>query len=238
MPSLSDTIRKASGTRINSSDVPSAQPNKPDIASQSSPLQWTRSPVPPISISPDSVSMFVNSGIVPQGRIISSLPLFTDTTSETASSSVTNNITTGSSSSSSGSGSSTSTATALSTAFVTPVISQGTPYQSSFQIAKSFVLLSVSVSSPARVEFYSTANARQSDGARGTAQPINLGAPNGLIADLNLIQSAEANWTMSPAAVGANGDSPKSATIYITVTNQSTSSQPITISILYFPLEA
>lgn len=241
MPSLADTIRKSSGTRVDSPDVPAAQPNRPDISSQSSPLQWTRSPVPPISISPDSVSLFVNSGIVPQGRIISSLPLFTDTASEAVSTSVTNNVTnvtnTSSSGSSSGSGTST-TGTSLSTAFVTPVISQGQPYQSSFELAKSFVLLSVSVSSPARVEFYSTASARQSDGARSPAQPINLGAPNGLIADLNLLQPSEANWIMSPAAVGANGDSPKSGTIYITVTNQSTSSQPITVSIVYFPLEA
>lgn len=246
MPSLSDTIRRASGTRINSTEEQQAQPNKPDITSQPSQLQWTRSPVPPISISPDSVNMFQNSGLVPQDRIMSVLPLFTDTSTEAGSSTTTNVISTGSGGSSSGGtsgGGGTTPVTptvpkALSTAFVTPVISQGIPYQSSFQIARSFVLLSVAVSSPARVEFYSTANARISDGARNAAQPITLGAPNGLIADMNLIQPTELNWTMSPAAVGNNGDFPTSATIYVTVTNQNPSSQPITISIVYFPLEA
>lgn len=238
MPSLADSIRPVSGTRVNSSDIPQAQPNKPDISSQPSGLQWTRSPVPPISISPDSVNLFQNSGLVPQYRVMSTLPLFTETD---ATGNITVNNTTGGSGGSSSSSSSatvvTTPVTALSTAFVTPVINQNVPYQSSFQIARSFVLLSVTVSSPARVEFYSTANARSSDASRPADQPIILGAPNGLIADLNLVQPAEAVWTMSPSAVGANGDSPTSATVYVTVTNQNPSSQPITVSIIYFPLE-
>lgn len=236
MPSLADTIRPAGGTRVNSSDVPQAQPNKPDIASQPSGLQWTRSPVPPISISPDSVNLFQNSGIVPQYRVMSTLPLFTETEA-TGNVTVTNTVGGSGGSSSSSTTVVTTPVSALSTAFVTPVINQGSPYQASFQIARSFVLLSVTVSSPARVEFYSTANARTSDASRSVDQPIVLGAPNSLIADLNLMQPAEASWTMSPAALGANGDTPTSATIYVTVTNQTPSSQPITVSIVYFPLE-
>lgn len=240
MPNLADTIRQASGTRVNSSDTPQAQPNKPDVSSQPSPLQWTRSPVPPISISPDSINMFENSGLVPQYRVISSLPLFADTTS-TGSTTINNTTIASSSGSSTGgggtSGGGTTSSVAASTAFVTPVISQGQPYQTSFQVARSFVLLSVSVSSQARVEFYSTSNARTSDVGRTVDQPIVLGSPNGLIADLNLIQPTEFSWSMSPAAVGYNGDSPTSATVYATVTNQNTSSQPVTVSITYLPLE-
>lgn len=237
MPSLVDAIRPASGTRINGSEIPQAQPNKPDISTQPSTLQWTRSPVPPISISPDSVNMFQNSGLVPQDRIMSVLPLFTDPSS-TGNTTITN-ITSGNSSSGSSSSSTivTPPVSSASTAIITPVLSQGIPYQTSLQVARSFVLLSVTVSTPARVEFYSTANARSSDASRTTDQPVVLGAPTGLIADLNLVQPSEASWPLSPPAVGTNADVPTTGTVYVTVTNQTATSLPITVSITYFPLE-
>lgn len=216
----------------------SQAPDRPQIPKNTG-LQFTRCPVPPISISPDSVQQFNRDLAVPVDRILSVTPLFTQVEAGPTTMTVSRSaLVAASSSTVVVTPSTTSTVSALTTAITTPSINQNEPYTAVMDIARSFVLLRVSVSSSARVEFYSTASSQTNDISRSASTPITLGSPIDLIGDFYLFDSSELVWTCSPAPTGFNGDSPSSASIYVTVTNLNPTSAPITVSILYFPLES
>jgi hypothetical protein len=199
-------------------------------------IQYTRCPVPPISISPDSLSSYGQKGLVPQARFMASLPLFQDS-GESSTSVVKTTTVGGGSSSGAGSGTTTSlTLAPTNTGIKTDSISQGVPFLTSIQMAPLFLLYKVTVSSPARVELYSTSSAQNSDKGRLVSTPVSLGTENEIIGDFNLALSTESPWLCSPAPTGFNGDDPISSTIYLTVTNLNPSTVPIIVSLFYLPL--
>jgi hypothetical protein len=99
-----------------------------------------------------------------------------------------------------------------------------------------FILYKVTVSSPARVELYSTYSFQTLDQGRAASTPVSIGSENGIIGDFNLALATESPWICSPAPTGFNGDDPISSTIYVTVTNLTASSSPITVSLFYLPM--
>lgn len=136
----------------------------------------------------------------------------------------------------SGSGSGTTVA-AQNASVTTPPISFGVAYSTVVTLAESFALLRLSVSSPARVQLYSTQNSLAMDSGRDLLTPVLNGPSNGVIADFDLELAAEQNFLCSPAVLGFNGDTQQSTAIYIAVTNMKPSTVPITVSFFFIPLQ-
>lgn len=105
------------------------------------------------------------------------------------------------------------------------------------QLGRTFAVFRVSVSAPARVQLYSSAAAQAADAGRPTTTAPTYGLATGLIMDLNLLQSSEFAWMLSPVALGANVEQPRSPSAYLTVTNPVASSTPITVTLFYLPME-
>lgn len=191
-------------------------------------------PMPPLSPSPnDSARTFFRGGQVPQHRILS-VPALSGNVNNGGTVNETVNVN-GSSSS--------STVVVLPSAqtasVTTPPIAPGTPYTTSIPMAKTFALIQVSVSVPARVELYSTANFQNLDLGRpallgGSINPPVAGTQHGVIADLYL--DTVLTWIMSPAALGSNADFPQSILLYITITSIG-STNPVTATLVFCPEE-
>lgn len=191
-------------------------------------------PMPPLSPSPnDSARTFFRGGHVPQDRILS-VPTLSGNNNNGGVTNETVNV--------SGAGSSSTVVvlpSAQTASITTPPIAIGTPYTTSIPMAKTFALLQVSVSVPARVELYSTANFQTLDLGRpallaGQINPPVAGTQHGLIADLYL--DSVLTWVMSPAAVGSNADFPQSVLLYITITSL-VATGVVTATMLFCPEE-
>jgi hypothetical protein len=228
----SQTVESLGLKRLDAEDNISSQ--KPTVPPYNG-LVFSRCPVPPISISPDSVNQFQNTGTVPQDRLISVTPLFTQQEVTGSISNTTNVSVSGKSISLSGT--SGTTVTSATAAVVTNPISYGETAALSIQMAKSYLIYRVAVTSPARVRIYSTPGTQSSDAGRASSTPVVLGASTGVIGDLYLASSSESIWMCSPAITGFNGDDPQAATVYVSVTNLAQTTTPITVSFFYLPFE-
>lgn len=191
-------------------------------------------PMPPLSPSPnDSARTFFRGGHVPQDRILS-VPTLSGNNNNGGVTNQTVNV--------SGASSSSIVVTlpsAQTASITTPSIAPGVPYTTSIPMAKTFALLQVSVSVPARVELYSTANFQNLDLGRPAFSGANINPPtagdqHGVIADLYL--DTVLTWVMSPVAVGSNADFPQSVLLYITITSIG-STNPVTATMLFCPEE-
>ena len=124
--------------------------------------------------------------------------------------------------------------TAQNVSVKTPSLAPSQTWTGSIQMAKGFLVLYASVSGFARVELYGTKLAQTLDLGRPVTQaPSNT--TQGLVLDIAFLTSL--SWQVLDC-VGANGDSPQSSTIYVTVTNLSTATQAITASIQFVPAES
>lgn len=238
MSTLSEATSK-SVEQLGLKRVESSQVTQQTVTDSSSNLGtgYTRCPVPPVSISPDSLATYNQNGQTPQARFLASLPLFSETSSGNSTTTVVQGSG-GSSGTGSSSSPSTSTSNILPTniGFTTSVISQNVPFLTTVQMSPLFILYKVSVSSPARVELYSTSSFQTLDRGRAATTPVTVGSENGIIGDFNLATSQESPWICSPAPTGFNGDDPISSSIYVTVNNLAATSTTITVSLFYLPL--
>lgn len=186
-----------------------------------------RCPVPPTSFTPDSSRQFYRGATVPQFRTFTLPSLASGAAgggSGTSTATSTNTSTT------------VSTSLAVKNASVsTPVINPGSYYFATITLAKAWVLLSISVSSAARIRIYATAGAQTTDAIRGDGTALNFETTPGVICDVT-IDSAPWTWVMTPTPNGSNGDAPQTSTSYITVDNVSMSSSTYQITLQYVPL--
>lgn len=117
----------------------------------------------------------------------------------------------------------------------TDVLAAGTTSTVSFaQVGKSYALIKLESSSPARIRVYMDDASRSADILRSsTVDP----QPNiGLITEVVTTASALAT-VLSPAVIGFNNDSPVTTTMYMAVTNNAVSSQAIMVSVTFLKLE-
>ena len=103
-------------------------------------------------------------------------------------------------------------------------------------MAKAFVVLQVTVNNPARVRLYSTLSAQTADQSRPFSQGPGYGTEQGIIGDI-VLDTVPVVW-QAVNMVGANGDSPQSTTVYITVDNISQASQTISVGVQYVPIQS
>lgn len=196
--------------------------------SESAP-SFIRCPLPPVSVTPDSLRQFRVPG-VPQTRTMTP-----PSTSSGGSGSGTTTIISGTGGTSSGTsgGSVTPAQTIKNASVTTPVLSMNQSIQVSVAMATVFTLLQVTVNVPARVRMYSTKASQVADLGRLATAPIVPGSENGIIADFLLTAPSELDFLCSPAPLGFNNDATRVSTIYVTVTNPVGSSNVITASFSY-----
>lgn len=208
--------------------------NRPAAPAPSTDLQPGRSPTMrcPLPIlgqaTPDSLRGYYLKGNVPQTRLLTPQAVNTNSGSTTT----TGVITT----SSSGSSGSTTTIVAKQATVTTAVLSPNSKFTSTIGMTRSYQLLSLSVSSSARVQLYGTSVAQSADLSRGLDVPPAAGTAQNIICDV-VLDTAPTIWSFQ-SRMGANADTPQSTVTYITVTNLDTNSDAITVTIQYVPFEA
>lgn len=211
----------------------------PDASPVSAPVaSYLRSPTPPTGVSADALNLFGQNSAVPQARLFSVPQLSDDTGGGTSVITQTVSVSGGTSTSGGGSSIVVAQAAAVNAAVTTPILNQNDSFQSGVQMAKTFVLIKVAVSSPARVRLYSSLAAQVGDVGRAPATPVPLGTQTGILGDFYLETVADSDWTCSPPVVGFNAEAARSATIFVTVTNIFASTTPVTASFLFVPLES
>lgn len=229
MPTLSDAIKTdlsnydpvESVSRINAAaPVADSQPNRGTMM---------RCPLPPLfQPSPDNLRAYYLKGQVPQFRI------FTPPSSQSSGGAVTT-TTTEVSGSSGGGGTTTPVIAAAIVSIKTNTLAPGASFTSTVQMSKSFQLLSLAASAAMRFELYGTNSAQTADAGRGLDIPPAAGSTQNIICDVAL-DTAPYQWAYQ-SRVGANGDSPQSATVYVTITNIGTVNAALTATLTYVPLE-
>ena len=216
----------------------------PPLEGQPTLNPFLRCPLPPIAVTPDSLRQYYSGGQIPQFRILTP----TDSASGVGRSgggtviihqSVSSTV--GSTPSASGSGSTGTGAgstglVAAGVSLTTPSLGVGATFMSSVQMSKSFQLLILTADKPCRVEIYGTASAQNSDLGRGLDIAPLPGTQQDLITDV-VLDTLPYRWSWQNR-VGANGNNPQDATVYITVTNEGVSTDVITISVVFVALES
>jgi hypothetical protein len=127
-------------------------------------------------------------------------------------------------------------ATSQTTSISTATISPGATYTGIVTMAKAFVLLNLSVSDAARIELYSTLAAQTSDLHRPSTVGPGFGVEQGIITDI-VLDTAPYVW-QAVNVIGANGDTPQSQNVYISVTNLTNASQTYVVSIQFVPVQS
>lgn len=218
--------------------APSQTPGNPAQPPEYPPATnpYLRCPLPPVNVTPDSLRQFYKGGEIPQARILTPSSL---SAGPTGGSSTTTTVVTGTGSS----GGSTAAPTGQSTSIITPVLNPGQKYLTIKTIAKAFIILRVGVNSAARVELYSTAAAQTVDSGRAASfgsvnNPPPAEIQSQVICDLYLDTPNKFSWVPAWSITGVNGDSPQTTSIYATVTNIGTGSNPIAVTIAYVPVES
>jgi hypothetical protein len=241
MPSISDAIKSASNLEasgyVGSDPVNNA--GSPPVSNNYDPGRnaMIRCPVPSLwQDSSDSQRQFFMDGAVPQNRIMTPNPTAPNGSLGTAAPSGGGNtgiIITGGG----GGGGSTSSGTlaAVQAVVTTQVLPPGAKFAGNIAVTKSFQLLSIAVSSPARVQFYGTASAQSADMGRGLDVPPPAGVMQNIIADV-VLDTSPLLWSFQNR-MGANADQPQQSVMYVTITNLDAISDPVTLTLQYVPLE-
>jgi len=196
----------------------------PATQQQEQPLLPTRSPLLRFSApylqgtfpSSDTLLGFHLGNQIPQWRIPVPPPVLTGNSTSTSTTTVI-------------SGSSTTTTTKLSQktqSVATPTISPSQVYTGSVTLSTAYALNSISSATPVRVRVYTSASAQSTDLSRPITQGAGFGTIQGLVCDVNL-DTTPVVWALDPVpvAIGTN------ATSYISITNTSSSSVAINVTL-------
>jgi hypothetical protein len=111
-------------------------------------------------------------------------------------------------------------------------------------LAKTFILLGVTVNHPARVELYQTAAAQAADSSRPNTTPPTQGSDDGVICDFYLDPTTvpggtyPATWYPNVSIIGANLESSPASTIAYQITNIDVATETITVTFDILVLEA
>jgi hypothetical protein len=188
---------------------------------------YLRCPLPPVwTTPPDSLRQFYQKDVVPQWR------LFNPPTLQANSGSVTiNNFAT---SSSSGGGGSTSSIVVSQTSIKTPSLGPNKKFVSSLTLAKTFQILQVSANASCRIQLYGTQAEQNGDLYRVIDQPPPAGSAQNIITDV-VLDTSPFQWSWQDRC-GSNNESPRTTTVYITVTNIQSASMTFNITLSFVPL--
>lgn len=181
-------------------------------------------PLPPVTVSPDSLRQYYRGGILPQIRVLSpSNPSI-------------NGALGGSSGNVISSSSSTETIelTVQQTSIVTNILNPGDIFTGIVNLGKVFQLLQISSNVSARIELYNTLNNLQLDTIRALDVAPAFGTTEGIIVDLALDQ-APFSFSLEDIS-GNNGDNPQVSLAYVAITNIGQATTPIVVTLSYVTL--
>ncbi len=191
-----------------------------------------RSPLPPISISPDAVRQFDRGGKLPQRRLMTSTTVNAAGGSNAGISSAVVDVTTAS-----------TTTTIINNGAVlkvqqmsisTTMLTLNQAYLSSLPLGKVVQLVNVAANAPCRIELYGTNIAQGIDISRGLDVPPPPGTMQNLILDA-VFDTFPYQMGLQDVS-GANGDNPITNLIYVTVTNTVNTAGAITVTFSYVPM--
>lgn len=191
-----------------------------------------RCPLPPIfQATPDSLRQFYVSN-VPQTRLLSAI-----TSGINSGGASGGNVVSSSVINTGGSNPPPAQLVSKQSVVTTTVLGPGQQFVGTLPgVSESFQLLSVTTSIAARVAIYGTSFAQTADLSRGLDQPPPAGTSQDIITDVAL-DTSPFSWNFQDR-VGANNESPQRAQAYVTITNLSGAALPVTVTVLFVPLEA
>lgn len=106
---------------------------------------------------------------------------------------------------------------------------------STIAMGKTFTLLAIATSAPARVRLYTTPDKRDADVARPATQtPVG---DHGLIAEF-ITAAGQLSWQLSPATIGADLKNIPDGTAALRVDNRGPAGTAITVTATHVPIEA
>ena len=191
-----------------------------------------RCPIPPVyQAMSDNLRQFYQGGQVPQIRLFTQ-PL------QPAPAGGGNNVagTVGGGSAGGGGGFLPTQPNAQQASITTGNLNPGQTFVNSFLVADSFQLLNISTNSPARVQLYGTNTAQLGDSYRGLDVPTPAGTVQNIICDV-VLDTSPYQWSFQNRT-GANADSPQTTTVYVTITNLDSTTDVITLTLTYVPIES
>jgi hypothetical protein len=226
MPSLSDAISNAKLPGfVPTPAAPTVVAVQPINMADNANMRFI---LPPFNADPDSVRLFESNS--PKIRI---WPRPQQKGGSTSATTATGAASTSSSSSSS---SSSTTLSAKVVTFTTSSLPAGTNYQTTVQMAKSFQLISMTVTSASEVRIYGTQQAQIFDASRPTGNPVPPEISTNIITCVTFQSPLTWGWQNR---IGANQNDPQSVSIYCSVFNTvPTSGAAVTVTITYLPLES
>jgi hypothetical protein len=246
MPSLSDSIQSAKNLS-SYTPVIAAPPVQSIIPQAQGPSTNLRFILPAFNSDPDTLRQFDNLSTSTKIRILPRPQPRGLTNSKVTVGTVVSTSTSGGSSGSSSSGGSGGSGggggssvdnilLTMTAAIMTGALSLGTILQTSTQMAQSGQLISMFTNGPCEVRLYGTQAAQAFDASRPSGNPIPPEISQNVITCV-IIDTAPFTWTWQ-SRMFTNGDSPQTATIYVTVVGtNSLSGAPVTGTIQFVPLE-
>lgn len=105
------------------------------------------------------------------------------------------------------------------------------------QIARHFIVKKVITNQNSEIRLYGSSSARSADATRIFGDLSFIGTQSEYILGLLLNTSTGLTWFMSPPAVGENCDNPSSPAIYYRITNNSGSTNTVTVTFKVIILE-
>lgn len=228
MPAIKDTLRSVDpyiedGTFSTANDSSRAAPHAEDL--QPGLNAMMRCPLPPVSVSPDSLRQYYRGGQLPQTRVMSPPP------------NIINGALTGGGSGNITANSSSSTVVGLKVqqaSITTPSLNSGSKFSGIINLGKVFQLVEISSNGVCEVRLYGTLNALQLDSYRSLDIAPSFGTEQGLIVDVALDQPP---FTFPLEGIcGSNYDNPSNPLGYISIINIGLATQVFTVTFSYVSL--
>jgi hypothetical protein len=123
------------------------------------------------------------------------------------------------------------------TANISQSVTTGAVYTGTVTLAKTFALLIVSTNVTCRLRLYATAAAASSDANRGTTPPPQGYQGLEIICDIVLNATTGLTWVLSPEALGSDGSGSPTGVISYNLTNLSSTTQTMNLTLTYLKLE-
>jgi hypothetical protein len=234
MPTITDSL-SADTSRYQSVEIPVGGTNLPPLnEGQPTINPYLRCPLPPISVTPDSLRQYYVGGQIPQFRILTPPNSILGSGGGTIIKQTFAATTVGTGTIGPAPAPSTGLV-ATSVSLTTPVLNNGDVYLGTIPISKSFQLLNVTANGQCRIEIYGTPLVQTQDAGRGIDVAPLPGTTQNLITDV-VLDTVPYQWSWQNR-IGSNADSPQNVAAYITITNIGVVSLALTITLVYIPLE-
>jgi hypothetical protein len=194
-----------------------------------------RCPLPALlQTGPDNLKQFDLKGKVPQRRLLSQAPSVNGGSTGSSKAGGGGVVIEGGSSSGQGVVTPPDIIAATQSVVITPTLAPNASYTGSVVMAETFQLVNITSGVAVRFRLYGTALAQTADLTRALDMPPPAGTGQNIISDV-VIDTLPYEWTFQDRT-GVNGDTPASSTIYVTVTNLSSATVPVTVVIGFVPL--